>query len=382
MIAYKIKLSFFFCFFFVFPLSSCHNSILPSNGEESLKSNSGAGSPLGAGRENIRPAVWQVRNDLIIRTHKFSETGSGRNKDIEVEKVTERKPLSFGTGFSISPELIVTNFHVITNIDGNTEITFNRDESINLDFFAQARLLRVSSIYDLALLQVEGDKKMDKWLSVKPSVSDPAGKPFFLFGYPDTRFVKLKLDFYEYANDSVVRFKRDDSAGQLSGASGGPVMDEEGFVAGVFHASSASSSAGQAAYASAIWTNALNDFLNGNGRDCSQITEEECVNQEWIYLEQNARAGNHSLARYELGLFGEYAKWRNKRDAFKSFTRNLAVFNSAMDDALTALDQYNENRSRNNYEDYLSAVEDLQEAEGNLNHSLNVLRQLQEELKI
>lgn len=384
-----MRSSLLFCFFFVFLLSSCNDSVLLSRGEESLKLHTGgsvpfteASVPLDNSNENIKQAVWQVRNDLVIRTTKFHEEGSGRHKTIKPKKVTERKPLSYGSGFSINPELIVTNFHVITNIDGNTEITVNRDKSMSSNFFSRARLLRVSSIYDLALLQIDGEKKMDKWLSVRSSVSEPRGKNFFLLGYPDTRFVKLKLDFHEYADpvDPVVaRFTRGDSAGQLSGASGGPIIDEGGLVAGVFHASSTPSDT-QPAYASAIWTNALNDFLlNRNGRDClKEISEEECVNKEWMHLERNAQTGSYRLAEYGHGLFGEYDQWRRKRDAFKNFTRDLAEYNSALDDALTALEEYDTSGTDINFRKYESAIEDLESAKDDLNHSLSVLRDLQE----
>ena len=348
---------------------------MSSLGGGSSKPSAGENSLLGPNIEEIKPAIWQVRNDLIIRTHRFYELQNGT---LETKKVTERKPISYGSGFSISPELIVTNFHVITNTDGNTEITFNRDKSINLGFFSRARLLRVSSIYDLALLQIEGEKKIDKWLPIRTEPPDPARTRFFLFGYPDTRFIRLQLDFHRYVNDAVIRFKRGDSIGRLSGASGGPVVDENGHVMAVFHASSHPSSVEKPAYASAIFTNALNDFLNGNGRDCSQITEEECVNQEWIYLERNARTGSHSLAQYELGLFGEYEAWREKRNAFKNFTQDLALFNSAVDEAMSALSDYNEARDRRSYEAYQSAIEELREAEDRLNHSLETLNRITE----
>ena len=262
--------------------------------------------------DHVKQSVWEIRNNLILEENKITIRENENYPRIDIKKVTDTVPLGHGTAFFISPQLMITNFHVIDNINKNTEIVCNRDKSADETIWTNAKLLKVSSIYDLALL--ESEKSFDSYLTIRDTTPDLVrhGR-FFLFAYPDNRFISTKLKYYtDRFNKNIFIFHRDFLLGSLKGSSGGPVVDENGELVAVNHA-------GSSKQVIAISFKALNDFLNGNHRDCLKYpSSEECIEREWEYLKQADEKG-YGLAQYKLSFGDNYARWLKKRQVFKHF---------------------------------------------------------------
>ncbi len=136
---------------------------------------------------------------------------------------------STGTGFYVSPDTIVTNFHVV---NGCTELRLNKSGG---DFGA-VRVVATSRADDLAALRTETAAK--SFLRLRVGVPIKAAEPVLVFGYPLAEALSSAGNT-TVGNVTALAGVRDDSrfmqisAAVQPGNSGGPALDEAGRLIGV-----------------------------------------------------------------------------------------------------------------------------------------------------
>jgi len=139
-----------------------------------------------------------------------------------------------GSGFFISPELLVTNYHVVENAD-NIFLPYGSGS-------VSAVMKKSAPEYDLALLKVR-DYKSDTWLELKDYDNDLA-ETVFAVGFPSNTFdagfasisegvvsrqIDLGDDFYsnlELTDSVLIQV----DAAVNPGNSGGPLVDGCGVI--------------------------------------------------------------------------------------------------------------------------------------------------------
>ena len=139
--------------------------------------------------------------------------------------------VSSGTAFSVAPELLITNQHVI---DGCSSV-----EIISRDGRRTGSVVDADAQIDLALLRVTGIKGATARLRSPRNVR--LGESVMVFGFPLAGSLSSGGNFTS-GHVSALRGLKD-AAGELQitapvqqGNSGGPLMDASGLVIGVVQA--------------------------------------------------------------------------------------------------------------------------------------------------
>ena len=144
-------------------------------------------------------------------------------------KPKEKELASTGTGFYISPDTIVTNFHVV---NGCAEIRLHKSGG---DLGA-VKVLATSRADDLAALRAEAPAK--SFLKLRVGAPIKAAEPVLVFGYPLAEALSSAGNT-TVGNVTALAGLRDDSrfiqisAAVQPGNSGGPALDEAGRLMGV-----------------------------------------------------------------------------------------------------------------------------------------------------
>lgn len=144
-------------------------------------------------------------------------------------KPKEKAVASTGTGFYISSDTIVTNFHVV---DGCAEIRLHKSGA---DLGA-AQVLATSRADDLAALRAAASAK--SFLRLRIGAPIKAAEPVLVFGYPLAEALSSAGNT-TVGNVTALAGLRDDSrylqisAAVQPGNSGGPALDEAGRLMGV-----------------------------------------------------------------------------------------------------------------------------------------------------
>ena len=132
-----------------------------------------------------------------------------------------------GTGFFISPNQMVTNFHIARGIKEVQDV-----ELVNGKLKLQIkRIQKMSEDSDLAILEIEGEVK--NYLPLKEGKIN-FEEDIFVPGYPFAAFSVIKKTGPATIYKRSFLFPTDHSI--LIGASGSPVLNKEGQVVGVLYA--------------------------------------------------------------------------------------------------------------------------------------------------
>lgn len=152
------------------------------------------------------------------------------NSDLSVWEIfsfeeDREKYIIRATGFFIGPHHFITNFHVISSIlnnsTNNTNIVLSQQGRSSV--LKLKKVLAVSALYDLALLEIE--EEVTNFLSLRENPPEPS-ENLFLTAYPNrgelTKMRKTGDVIYEDSR----RYDFPVNHSSLSGASGSPVLDE------------------------------------------------------------------------------------------------------------------------------------------------------------
>ena len=143
-----------------------------------------------------------------------------------------------GTGFALTSNYVVTNYHVV---EGARAIYL---QGINGDFHNkyQATVIATDKVNDLAILRVEGAyiNTSNIPYSVKTTTAD-VGEEVFVLGFPMTTTMGEELKLTTGVVSSRTGFQGDVSIYQISapiqpGNSGGPLFDSDGNLIGIVSA--------------------------------------------------------------------------------------------------------------------------------------------------
>ena len=154
---------------------------------------------------------------------------------LSIPELSETDQKLGGTGFFITPNKLVTNFHVISAL-----LDISKIEEITLSQEGNTRVLKIkgilvmSAVHDLALL--ETTQSVDHYLSIR---RDPLQEQedLFITGYPGGELTDMRKtsDNIMFLGDTTSFFVNKLLFG---GSSGSPVVDVKKQVVGVLHSSS------------------------------------------------------------------------------------------------------------------------------------------------
>lgn len=136
-----------------------------------------------------------------------------------------------GTGFFITADLIVTNYHVVEKAK-TIEVKYNNGQK------GSASVITKDPINDLALLKVDKLESSVKPLSITNIQNLKEGDPVYTVGFPMPNLLGTKAKLSEGIINSITGIKDDVRMFQISiptqpGNSGGPLINAKGQVVGV-----------------------------------------------------------------------------------------------------------------------------------------------------
>ena len=195
-----------------------------------------------------------------------------------------------GTGFFLSPRLLVTNFHVVDDLleSGDlSDITLSQNGKgggIKIK-----RILQASAVRDIALLETDKDAPFYLSLRAKPLSEN---EDVFALGYPSAAFRIMKnTTSIEHFRNRMAFFI--DHTG-INGASGSPIVDSQGFAAGILY---------HAGENKAIATDLdqLKKILKEAGdAPCGKDSPERCLKRSFDLALKTAEEGD-VLAQFRVG---------------------------------------------------------------------------------
>ena len=237
-------------------------------------------APLTERLEQAQQAVWMISSDEI------------------------------GTAFFVSPHHVVTNWHVIK---GMNIASLSLQQEGNEQKLSVKRLVSVSVLHDLVLLET-GESSASHLTVRKSVISDK--EELFLPGYPRGvfRYTLKTGPLKEFKNDIFIRFSVNRI--NLEGNSGGPVLDANNRVVGVFSRRANN-------YIRMIKGSILREFIAGDiGLNCEGLTPRACIKKEIDHLQEQAKRGSQ-IAQYSLGVMYYYGEGveENLSSAFEWFQR-------------------------------------------------------------
>ena len=240
-------------------------------------------------------------------------------------------PYTTGTGFFIGPNHFITNFHVINlllNQSSSEEMPRDQgqedqnpidriilEQEGNPSSLRIKKVISVSALYDLALLETE--ESVTDYLSLREDPPEP-GENLFSIAYPEGVFTKISKIGNSYYEDNQ-RYDFPVNHFFLYGASGAPVLDEQGQVVGMM-------SYGTDNLSATIKTNHLRELMKENiGIKCSKAVSlafkffnKVCVEKEMENLNRLAGEG-YVHAQFKLATMYHSGQGNIQKDLKKAF---------------------------------------------------------------
>ncbi len=141
-----------------------------------------------------------------------------------------------GTGFFISPNQFVTNFHILDNLSQRNRIDhIILSQDNNPQKLKAKSIQKISSLHDLAILKIDGE--VENYLTLKKEQPLPTEK-LSVIGYPKG-FLTIAEKTGPLINNNEVFYTFPVNQDIIwLGASGSPVLDEKNQVAGILFISS------------------------------------------------------------------------------------------------------------------------------------------------
>ena len=203
------------------------------------------------------PEVLQAETSEVVKASEVLQTENLEayprevlDAETSVWKIYNNE--SDGTGFFISPNRFVTNFHVLHGLLRDTENLndIHLSQKGNPNTLSIKKVVAVSTLYDLVLIETKETFQHYLNLSQNKIKTD---EDLFVIGYPAGIFKKMKkVGEINYENDHFFSFPVNHS--EFEGASGSPVLNNQGQVVGVL-------SRGDVNLMFAIKINYLTDFI-------------------------------------------------------------------------------------------------------------------------
>ncbi len=257
--------------------------------------------------QNFASQTTQSQNE--ISAHKPTEVLE--SDLLQAEKSIWRIRVNFfksGTGFFIDSKHFVTNFHVIKDTRDSNIKRIRLFQKDNPSVIRVKKVLALSVLHDLAILETE--ESSSHYLSLRESPVETS-ENLFISGYPFKSFERIRKTGNIYHDDAYV-FSYFVDHSSLAGASGSPVLDNEGRVVGVLFA-------GNPYKVVMIKTKHLRGLIAGDiGQNCNEERFSKCKKKSFNQLKSYAHK-NYPAAQYQLGTmyFNGVGVKRNLKESFK-----------------------------------------------------------------
>ena len=197
-----------------------------------------------------------------------------------------------GTGFFISPNLFVTNFHVVANIIDSFDLRISLSQETHSRVLGIKQVYALSALDDLAILETK--ESVTNWLDIADNTLKPYDK-LFAIGYPGGQWTKIrKTRKIFYQNKYIYSFPANRPI--IGGISGSPVLNQKNQIVGIL-------SLGANNTASAIKVKRLKKLLVENSQN-TNLTYES-IKEEAIQKTKTL-AKKEPFAQYNLGLMYYY----------------------------------------------------------------------------
>ena len=219
----------------------------------------------------------------------------------------QNEGVSQGTGFLLEDPynpgttLLITNFHVISEIKGKKSIHLQTQTGRPLQFERIKHLAAYPD--DLAVLEVKGGEGGSLKLGVIPN------NEVYVLGFPEGEFRKIRGEGVEQKDENRVSFFIQ-SDKEFQGISGSPILNRQGGVFGIYTADS--SSANHRTIAEGISAAALRKLLKT--AELPLKKPENLIKKKIVDLEKPATEGD-VRAQYQLGSF--FISSRNYEEAYE-----------------------------------------------------------------
>ena len=211
-------------------------------------------------------------------------------------KIDAERANSSGTGFFISPNTFVTNFHVLAPLLQQAQL---RDIHIiqngNTQVISVAKIVSMSALHDLAIVQTS--QSVDSYLR---TINQPlrSQQPLVIVGYPKGQLRVLRqVEPITVGSDQSISFPVNQPS-SLKGTSGAPIMNLRNEVVGII----------SEMFYNIIYLpltiDQLNQVIQGKHSisRCGNCSPQEWVNQALRQLTHLANEGNKN-AQYKLGMY-------------------------------------------------------------------------------
>ena len=192
----------------------------------------------------------------------FAEEESVNKEQIAKAVWTIQIGLGNGSGFFISENKIVTNFHVISPAESIGLENISLAQEGNFERLKVKRIVSLSILDDLAVLEIEGS--VSHFLNLPSEDVLNFSENLYVLGYPRAKFKEIRQTGFSTLEDSFFGNHVD-----VRGASGSPVLNESHQLIGVLYARNAN-------LLKFISVKTLRSFIESDHFVCKSSNVKEC----------------------------------------------------------------------------------------------------------